>query len=94
MNLQEVASKAIDKGVPPERVPELIQRLRLEPYDLTAELGLAAGLLQSVTAQKGLSLGDRSCLGLARHLGLPAVTADRDWADVADAVGVGIVLVR
>lgn len=94
VNLQEVASKAIDKGMPPEKVPGLIGRLRLETRDLTAPLALQAGLLRAVTAHKGLSLGDRSCLALARELGLPAVTADRDWADVADAVGVEVVLVR
>ena len=94
VNLQEIASKAIDKGGPREKVSQLIERLRLETHNLTADLALAAGLLRIATARKSLSLGDRSCLALARQLGVPAVTADRDRADVADATGVEVVLVR
>ena len=41
-----------------------------------------AAELWSLTRQRGLSLGDRACLGLARRLGLPALTADRAWLDV------------
>jgi PIN domain nuclease of toxin-antitoxin system len=38
----------------------------------------------------GLSLGDRACLALAAALGVPAVTADRSWQSVAEAVGVQV----
>jgi ribonuclease VapC len=30
------------------------------------------------------SLGDRACLATALRLGLPAVTADKVWANIAD----------
>jgi ribonuclease VapC len=30
---------------------------------------------------QGLSLADRACIALARRLRLPALTADRTWAD-------------
>jgi ribonuclease VapC len=39
-----------------------------------------------------LSLADRACLALAQHEGLPAVTADRKWAQVD--IGVDIRLIR
>jgi PIN domain nuclease of toxin-antitoxin system len=47
-----------------------------------------AAELCSLTRQHGLSLGDRACLGLARRLGLPALTADRAWLDVNSGVEV------
>jgi PIN domain nuclease of toxin-antitoxin system len=36
--------------------------------------------LRTDTRRRGLSLGDRACLALAETPGLPAVTADRHWA--------------
>ena len=48
----------------------------------------------AVTRPVGLSHGDRACLAPARSLGLPAVTADRPWTEVADPLGVGVELVR
>ena len=44
--------------------------------------------LWRLTRHQGLSLGDRACLGLARRLGLPALTADRAWLDVNSGVEV------
>lgn len=94
LNLQEVASKAIDKGVPSEMVPLLVERLRLVVHPLDGELAIVAGLMRVATKAYGLSHGDRACLALARRLGLPAVTADRIWLEVADVLGVEVVLVR
>ena len=94
LNLQEIVSKVVDKGVPEDTVPDLLERLRLVVHPLDADLALEAGLLRGVTKPKGLSHGDRACLALARRLRLPAVTADRAWAEVAGAVGVEVVLVR
>ncbi len=94
INLQEVASKAIDKGVPIEVVPSLIEALRLDTRPLDRDLALAAGMMRASTARLGLSHGDRACLALAKKLGLPAVTADRAWAEVAQEIGVDVVLIR
>ena len=94
INLQEVASKAIDKGVPPDVVPSLIEALRLDARALDRELALAAGIMRASTARLGLSHGDRACLALARRLGLPAVTADRAWAEIARKIKVDVVLRR
>jgi ribonuclease VapC len=40
----------------------------------------------------GLSLGDRACLALALTRGEPAVTADRQWAQLD--LGIRIELIR
>jgi ribonuclease VapC len=56
-----------------------------EDADVVAELW-------QPTRSAGLSLADRACLALARRLGIPAHTADRDWRKVD--VGVEVVLIR
>jgi ribonuclease VapC len=48
-------------------------------YDREMAMATAALL---PTAPWGLSLGDRACLALARLRNLPAVTADRAWANL------------
>ena len=50
--------------------------------------------MRTDAGRRGLSHGDRACLALARQLGLPAVTADRPWADVAIALGDEVSLIR
>ena len=52
----------------------------------------AAGALWARTRQRGLGLGDRACLALALRLGVPAITADRAWADLD--LGVAVELIR
>ena len=94
LNLQEIVSKMIDKGVPAEATPAILERLRLAVHELDEILAVEAGLARAATARVGLSHGDRACLALAKKLGLPAVTADRAWASVADALQVEVVLVR
>ncbi len=58
------------------------------------DLALQAALMASVTRPFGLSLGDRICLALARRTGLPALTADRSWLEVAGSLGVTVEMVR
>jgi ribonuclease VapC len=41
-----------------------------------------------------LSLADCACLATAKHLSLPALTADKAWAEIAGEVGVEVVVVR
>ncbi|HET7378823.1 MAG TPA: type II toxin-antitoxin system VapC family toxin, partial [Gaiellales bacterium] len=55
-------------------------QIRVEPF--TTADALAAATLWGPTRATGLSLGDRACLALAQRLGVPAVTADREWSTV------------
>ena len=95
LNLQELVSRIMRDGGTREDAVATLDDLALEAQvDLTAALAVDAGAMIVHTRAHGLSHGDRACLALARQLGLPAVTADRDWARVADAVGVRVELVR
>jgi len=58
------------------------------------DLARIAGGLRAVTAEAGLSLGDRFCMALASRDRLPAWTADKQWRTISDAVGVQVVIIR
>jgi ribonuclease VapC len=94
VNLGEVVAKLRDLGMPAETVEDILDALSLDVWPHDREAAVAAGHLRPVTRGAGLSLGDRACLALARALGLPAVTADRAWQDVAEAVGIEVELIR
>ncbi len=95
LNMQELVSKVVRDGGSREDAVATLEDLALEAqHDLTATLAIEAGAMIIHTRAHGLSHGDRACLALALHLSLPAVTADRDWAEVADAVGVRVKLIR
>ena len=72
----------------------MIAELQLDIRSHDVEAALGAGHLRPATRSAGLSLGDRACLALASALNLPALTADRGWLAVADAVGVQVDLIR
>ncbi len=92
VNVAEVVSKLADTGMNVAEVRSLVDTLGLEVAPFDEELAHATGMLRPSTRRKGLSLGDRACLALARHLALPALTADRSWAELD--VGVEVTLIR
>ncbi len=93
-NIAEVATKLADKGVPQDTVVATLADLELEIHDVDMAMAISIGALRASTRAAGLSLGDRSCLALAKALSVPAVTTDRAWADIAEASGVEVRLIR
>ena len=47
-----------------------------------SEVVLDAAELWEKTQEYGRGLGDRSCMALGLQLGLPVLTADREWKKV------------
>ncbi len=92
VNLTEVLTVLLDKGVGPEDARLALGDLSCEVVPLDRDLAMAAGALRQRTRHLGLSLGDRACLALAAARGLPVLTADRSWA--ALDVGVEVRLIR
>ncbi len=82
VNHSEVVAKLSEAGMPDSDIVAALGGLGLEVVPFDEALSLAAGLLRTVTAHLGLSLGDRACLALAQARGLPALTADRVWLDL------------
>ena len=94
VNLAEVVSHYAKLGVSRDDIATMLRPLpiRLESVDL--ELSYQAGMLRPITLERGLSLGDRYCLALARREAAPALTAERRWPDIAAAAGVEVELIR
>ena len=91
VNLSEVAAALVRHQRETDDILRAVAaQVSIEPF--ITEDALAAAALWAPTRTAGLSLGDRACLALAQRLGVPAVTADREWSTVN--VGVTIQLVR
>ena len=92
VNLAEVQTKAIKKGLEPEVAWETASVLvsAVEPF--TADHARIAGDLITTTERYGLSLGDRSCLALAIALNAPVYTTEQVWRNLD--VGIPIYVIR
>jgi ribonuclease VapC len=94
VNLTEVATRLIDKGLAPEQLMRVLKEFDVQSIDFDQEQALAAAKLRLATKSAGLSLGDRACLALAQLMQGCAVSADRAWDDVKSALDVKIVQIR
>lgn len=94
VNLAEVLTKLCDDGWPLTEADETIASLGIRSVEFTAADAAVVAALRPVTRSAGLSLGDRSCLALAKARQLPAYTADRGWLKVSDSVGIAVVNIR
>ncbi len=65
--------------------------VQVEPFN-RADAVAASNLYSQTRRPGGASLADRACLALARRLGAPAYTADREWSGVN--VGVDVRMIR
>jgi ribonuclease VapC len=94
INFSEVVGALIFRGATGEQADAMLAPFDVEVIPSDKTLAVSAGRLRSITARAGLSLGDRFCLALAIREGLEAWTADRRWADIADATGAKVRLIR
>ncbi|MFE0752678.1 type II toxin-antitoxin system VapC family toxin [Inquilinus sp. NPDC058860] len=94
VNQAEVIGHLARNGMAEAKARQALELLSFERVPFDEDLAYTTGLLLPLTRSAGLSLGDRACLALAKQLGVPAMTADRPWQDIAGAVGVTIDLIR
>ena len=92
VNLSEIVAKLLEQSLTLTQADEIVYRYGFEVLPFDEELARQAGALRVPTRKLGLSLGDRACLALAQREGLPAVTADRQWAKLK--LGIEIKVVR
>ena len=92
VNLAEVAARLADHRMPAAEIREVVGSIGVEIVPFDEPRAYDAASLRPLTRAKGLSLGDRACLALARERGVPAVTANRAWA--ALDLGIEIELIR
>lgn len=93
-NLAEVLAKLSDHGLPASEAARAVAILGLEVAPMTEAQAQRSAGMRPATRVAGLSLGDRACLALAAELGIPALTADRGWAGMAEAAGVKVQVIR
>ncbi len=94
VNYTEVLSKLVDRGLDAEEAIRDLSDLDIIVLPVGQKVAEEAARLRSLSKEAGLSLGDRFCLALARSLGVPALTTDRAWKDIAKPAGVKVELVR
>lgn len=94
VNYAEVVTHFVHAGMPEREVDAMLDPLPMTIVPIDKGLAQLAGRLRAVTADLGLSLGDRFCLALARRDGLPAWTSDRKWKTIADAAETTVVTFR
>ena len=94
VTIAEVATRLADDGQEGADIREVINGFAFEVHAFDGNEAFACAALRSPTRAKGLSLGDRACLALAGRLGIPAITADRAWSEIAGAVGVDVHQIR
>jgi ribonuclease VapC len=94
INYAEVISHFVHLNMPANEVVAMLSPLPITIVDADQSLAQAAGHLRAMTSKAGLSLGDRFCVALALRENVAAVTADQSWKDVAEPLGIEIILIR
>ncbi len=90
VNFCEVLTVISRKGFGQEQIIKFVKETFLHTEDFDNEQAIIAASFNDVT-QNGLSLGDRSCLALAKIKNLPVLTADRAWQLLESGVDVQLI---
>jgi ribonuclease VapC len=94
INCAEVINCLMREGSDPQTALTAAREIELEAIPFSSKLLPAMAVMFPHAKRANLSLADCACLATARHLNLPALTADKDWAKIAGDVGVEVILVR
>jgi ribonuclease VapC len=92
INRAEVINRLMRDGADP--LTALASAEGVEAIPFSTEFLPAMTVMFPHAKRANLSLADCACLATARHLRLPALTADKDWAKIAEDVGVEVMVVR
>ncbi|WP_420461575.1 type II toxin-antitoxin system VapC family toxin [Candidatus Palauibacter sp.] len=93
VNLAEVAARLSREDWSSATVASVVAEMGIEVIPFDRQTALLSGAYRPMTRHVGLGLGDRACLATACRLGLPALTADRSWAELS-IEGVRVVTIR
>jgi PIN domain nuclease of toxin-antitoxin system len=92
VNYAEVIAKLIEEGLSPREAIDTVEWLNCEVVEADKHRAILVGELHAETRRRGVSLGDRFCLALARERQVPLLTTDRRLAELD--VGVEVRLIR
>jgi ribonuclease VapC len=68
--------------------------IEISVMPVTTRIAMDAADFRELARKKGISQADCLCLALAKSESAVALTADRDWLKIADAIGVEVRLIR
>ena len=91
VNVAEVGAVLSDLHMPMQSVESLLIELT-EIIPFSEAQALVSMGLRALTKQKGLSLGDRACLALAKTKNATVLTADKAWSELN--LGISIIQIR
>ncbi len=83
VNWSEVGAKLAERRLKAGDIARELSAFGLDVIPFDEEQASIAAALRPTTRPLGLSLGDRSCLALARVRGARVVTADSNWKKLA-----------
>jgi ribonuclease VapC len=92
VNYSEVADYFARLGRDRAFIETMLGNLDMNIVPLDADVALDAAMLRPEYPKE--SIADRCCLAYAKRTGVAALTGDRRWAAIAEAVGVEVVLIR
>ena len=93
-NLAEVVRRQMRDGVSPENALRVASTIGLDFVPFNQVIIAEMAKIFPFEKRANLSLADCACLATAKNLRLPALTADKAWAEIAGEVGVEVVVVR
>jgi PIN domain nuclease of toxin-antitoxin system len=91
-DFEEILGSPARRGLGIEEVRRVVAELPLTVVPFDDDQVYLTAALHSRTRDLGFSLADCACLSLAGQRGLPAVTAERSWAEAP--LGVDLRLIR
>lgn len=92
VNISEAYSKLVGLRNDPDEAWQVVNAPIPEVVPFDSDQAEITGRLIPLTRSRGLSLGDRACLGLGIALKAPVYTTDRAWKGLR--VGVTIHIIR
>ena len=94
INLGEIAHVQLRFGKTRAEAEDVIREMGIPVVNVDAQLALDAAEIKIIGKEAGLSQADCICLALAKREGAVALTGDRDWLKIADAIGVEVRMIR
>lgn len=91
VNFSEVIGRLAETGMSKSEVGAAMSAWGLAVVPFDERQAFEVGMLRPSTRARGLSLGDRACLALARERNVPALTADRGWSGLDIGVEIGLI---
>lgn len=79
VNLAEVVTKLAERGMGEAEIRGVVDSLALSVVAFDSGMAYRAGMLRPETKDRGLSLGDRACVGTGRALSVVALTMEGAW---------------